>query len=247
MTNPARAGKHILLVEDSAEARAVLVPILDAAGHAVCTAANGHEALDYLRSHPPPDLILLDLVMPVMNGWELRAAQRVDPRLARVPVVVLSGVAALAAEVDTLGDVGYLQDPVAPETLLQTVDRFARPRKPGVLVVEDEPAVLTMLERLLRHHGFAPVLAGNSHAALAAFRQHYGAIDLVLLDVQMPAPDGPATLAALRQIDPYVRAVFMSGNTGGYTADALLALGALRVLGKPFANLAEDLWALVAP
>jgi two-component system, OmpR family, response regulator len=107
----------------------------------------------------------------------------------------------------------------------------------GVLVVDDEPAILTMLDFAFRYHAFAVRRAGGGEEAVRAYRRHHGTIDVVLLDVQMPGMDGPQTLLALREIEPGVRCVFMSGHLGPYTAEQMLALGAARVLSKPFSSL----------
>ncbi|MDB5306735.1 MAG: cheY 2 [Gemmataceae bacterium] len=106
-----------------------------------------------------------------------------------------------------------------------------------VLVADDEPALLAMLDFALRFHGFAVRRAAGGEAAVRAFGRHRRTVDVALLDVQMPGMDGPRTLAALREIDPAMRCVFMSGDTGPYTAEQLLALGAVRVLPKPFAGI----------
>src|SRR5207249_387698 len=80
----------VLVVEDDFDLRDALVPILEYEGHRVVSAANGREALDWLHAMPPPSLILLDLMMPVMNGEEFRAEQLRDPALASIPGVILS-------------------------------------------------------------------------------------------------------------------------------------------------------------
>jgi DNA-binding response OmpR family regulator len=105
---------------------------------------------------------------------------------------------------------------------------------PEVLVVEDEAAVGDMLELALRQSGFTVRLAGNGRQAQEVFGRHGDTIDVVLLDVQMPELDGPGTLAALRRVKPSVQVVFMSGDTGRYSEQELLALGAARVFHKPF-------------
>jgi CheY-like chemotaxis protein len=110
-----------------------------------------------------------------------------------------------------------------------------RPR-PLVLVVDDDPFVLAMLEAALRGHGLAVETAPCGEAAMSRFLARPA--DVVLLDVTMPGTDGPATLAALRALDPAVPCVFMSGHPGPYTAEELLALGAAAVVGKPFRSLA---------
>jgi CheY-like chemotaxis protein len=78
------------VVEDDREQRETLCAMLDLEGFDQAEAANGREALDYLNEFRAPCLILLDLEMPVMNGWVFRARQLADERLARIPVVVVT-------------------------------------------------------------------------------------------------------------------------------------------------------------
>jgi CheY-like chemotaxis protein len=80
----------VLVVEDHADARESLALLLEQTGYAPATAADGLEALEYLRSSPPPCLILLDLMMPRMDGLSFLAEQAKDPRLAGIPVAILS-------------------------------------------------------------------------------------------------------------------------------------------------------------
>ena len=103
-----------------------------------------------------------------------------------------------------------------------------------VLVVEDEDAIRRLLDVAFRRHGLDVLLAATGDEAVAIYREHRDAIAAVLLDVRMPDLDGPATLAALRAVDPGVRAGFMSGNTGKYTTDDLFRAGAGFVIAKPF-------------
>lgn len=103
-----------------------------------------------------------------------------------------------------------------------------------VLVVDDEDGVLGLLDFALRSHAFTVRAAIDGARAVELYRQHKATVAVALIDVQMPHMDGPATLAALRAITPDLRCVFMSGHTGRYTADELLAMGADRVMQKPF-------------
>ncbi len=111
-------------------------------------------------------------------------------------------------------------------------------RLPMILVVDDEPFIVSLLAAALGQHGFDVRTAASGDQAVEVYLR--GGFDLVLLDVRMPDPwDGPATLAALQTADPMVRAAFMSGSTGGYTDEELLALGSVRLFSKPFLCLAE--------
>jgi CheY-like chemotaxis protein len=92
-------------------------------GFAAAAVANGQEALEYLRSAPQPNIILLDLMMPVMDGWEFRRRQQADPDIARVPVVVLSALdPARAAVVDAAA---FLKKPLDFDRLLKLVRDYA--------------------------------------------------------------------------------------------------------------------------
>jgi CheY-like chemotaxis protein len=110
---------------------------------------------------------------------------------------------------------------------------------PGVLVVEDTADVRQLLGFALPQLGSPVWLADGGREAVRLYQEHRQEIGVVLLDVRMPDLDGPATLAALQELDPAVRVVFMTGHTGPYTAEELLALGAARVLEKPFGSLVE--------
>lgn len=116
--------KRVLVVEDDAALRETVAEILADAGYEVSSAGNGVEALasaDVER----PDLILLDLMMPTMNGWQFRAAQRQRPALAQVPVIVLSACTDLEGE-PSLGDVAALfAKPLDIGELLAGIRRYA--------------------------------------------------------------------------------------------------------------------------
>jgi CheY-like chemotaxis protein len=117
----AHAGKNLLLVEDDADTRDALSQELRSAGYTVHSAANGQEALGQLRAGPPPDLIVLDLMLPGMNGWEFRAQQRRDPVLAAIPVVVVSAIPDVRHSASGLEAAAYLQKPIVGDELLAAV------------------------------------------------------------------------------------------------------------------------------
>jgi CheY-like chemotaxis protein len=238
------ATRHILLVEADPVSRAHLAKLLAADGDVVATAANANEALAHLRTNSPPSLVVLDSGLTCCNSHDLRNLQRADARLARVPLLVLGD---RRDERERAGDFNCLNRPVDPNALRAAVKRLARPRQPQILVVDDEPALLLMLERALRYYGFFPRVVRCGDAAIGVYEQHADEIDVVLLDVEMTPVDGPQALVALRTINPHVQAVFMSGGMGKYSAEELLARGAEYVFAKPLeiAELIRRLWDLV--
>lgn len=115
---------HILVVDDDAAIRDVVVDILEMSDYRVKTAANGAEALDHIQRDQPA-AVLLDLMMPVMDGWEFLRRCRRLACCARVPVVVMSAAHDAAVAADQLGAQAYLSKPFDMDTVLKVVGRFA--------------------------------------------------------------------------------------------------------------------------
>ena len=112
---------RILVVDDDADMRDGLAEVLANEGYVVATAANGQVALDLMRRGPLPDLVLLDLMMPVLDGLGFRAQQKSDPVLAHVPVVVITASGHLL-EVSKRRDFdACIAKPVHLDHLLSTV------------------------------------------------------------------------------------------------------------------------------
>jgi CheY-like chemotaxis protein len=123
----------VLVVEDDFDLRDALVPILEYEGHRVVSAANGREALDRLHDMTPPSLILLDLMMPVMNGQDFRAEQLRDPRLAGIPVVVVSAHPKAEEQAARMGAIGCLKKPFDVADLIELVRRGSDTRVAATL------------------------------------------------------------------------------------------------------------------
>ncbi len=109
--------RSVLVVEDDEDIRAAIAEILEGEGYDVAIAANGSEAIDELQHIRRPCLILLDLMMPVMNGHEFLARMRDTPRMQRVPVLVLTAVSSEPPP----GARGLLRKPFIVEELLDAV------------------------------------------------------------------------------------------------------------------------------
>jgi CheY-like chemotaxis protein len=112
--------KRILVVEDDSITSGAVKMVLEWEGYCVDCAANGREALNHLRqSEEKPSLILLDVMMPVLDGHQFREEQKRDPALDSIPVVVVS-----AADLDSSLDAsGHIHKPFQPEELLEAIHR----------------------------------------------------------------------------------------------------------------------------
>lgn len=116
---------RILVVDDDAGIRDMLTQVLEDEGYGVTTAADGQIALSQLRQgSSPPCLILLDLMMPVMNGVQFRSEQQQDPWLASIPVVVISAHLSGRQRAHTVQAADYLEKPVDLPKLLDIVARY---------------------------------------------------------------------------------------------------------------------------
>jgi len=121
----------ILVVEDDGATRELLQMSLELEGYAVELATNGADGWRRLRSSLPPRVVLLDIMMPEMDGAELLSLIRADPRLARLPVIVISAFGAMASVASSLAH-EYVPKPFDLDTLLATIARYcAAPLAPA--------------------------------------------------------------------------------------------------------------------
>lgn len=110
----------VLIVEDDRDTREMLGRFLELEGFDVQTAANGELALKVLQDEERPSVIILDLMMPVMNGWQFRVAQQSDPNLSQIPVVVVTA-AGVREDIPAINADGWLSKPVDFDRLLATI------------------------------------------------------------------------------------------------------------------------------
>jgi len=113
--------QDILIVEDEPALRGMLAELLSSRGYSVATCGNGEEAISFLSENVPPRLILLDLMMPVMSGWELRDNMLSNPKWRDIPVAVVS---ALDDVPRTLKFVAYIGKPIDVGRLFAVVTEY---------------------------------------------------------------------------------------------------------------------------
>jgi two-component system chemotaxis response regulator CheY len=117
----------ILIVDDDIDVRRSLSDFLEDEGYSVAAASNGRIALDLLRGGVRPALILLDLMMPGMDGWDFRQAQLEDPALASVPVVIVTASGFSAEAINRqFAPAAFVSKPIQPTMLLEAIDRSLR-------------------------------------------------------------------------------------------------------------------------
>lgn len=198
------AGRRgaVLVVEDDPSAVRLLRAYLEPEGFTVRVATDGEHGLSDARAEAPT-AILLDVLLPGIDGWEVLRRLKADPALRDIPVVMITVV----DEKDVglaLGAVDYLVKPIDRDALLASLGRLTltaavQTRTVRILTVDDEPAALEALEATLRPAGFEVIRAGGGKIGVEVARAERP--DLVICDLVMPDLDGFGVVGELKS-DP---------------------------------------------
>lgn len=249
------------MIEDNPTNLQLALYLLQAFGHTVHAARDGVEGIEMAQQHQP-DLILLDIHMPKMDGYQVATRLRQDPRCGRIPIV---GVTALAMVGDrekllTSGFDGYISKPIEPESFVDKVQSFLRVPPPGgqsslatavaavqqksspvataqrgtLLFVDNSPTNLQLARSILEPHGYKVISAPNVQEGMELART--ARPDLIVSDVHMPDQDGYALIRLVRSDSELCHTpfVFLSSTVSSVRErERALAQGAARFLCRP--------------
>ena len=194
------ADSTILVIEDDPSSIALLTLHLQGAGFAVAVARDGAEGLEMAQQIRPAGIVL-DLLLPKVDGWDVLARAKADPALREIPIVVVSMMDERGRGF-ALGATDYLLKPIDAATLLGTLRRVIRTigglaaDTITVLAVDDDPMAVELLRASLEPAGFAVLTAGGGSEGLEMAR--LAQPDLIILDLMMPDVDGFTMVEALR-------------------------------------------------
>lgn len=222
------ATPRILVIDDDPMVQQLLLRELQSEGFEVLTAADGIKGLDLARSAAPA-AIVLDLLLPRIDGWSVLGTLKSDPAVAGIPVILLS-VEEQRARGLSLGAFEYLIKPVEPERLVEVVRRAIAPGNGDILIVDDDPDVRTTVSRRLREEGFGTKEAASGEAALAALRM--AVPSLIILDLVMPGLDGFAVLQRVRERGLTVPVLIVTGKDLTVRERETLQQGLVHVIHK---------------
>lgn len=116
--------KTILIIEDDEYIRDSLAELLETEGYTVNVAFNGEEGMNALRTQGKPSLILLDLMMPIKDGFQFREEQLQDPSFSQIPVVIMSAHGNIKENRERTGALAYLKKPIDIDEVLKTVEKY---------------------------------------------------------------------------------------------------------------------------
>src|SRR6516164_7715334 len=195
-TEPATGpGPTVVVVEDDRRSFDLLRAHLEAANVRVVGARDGEEGLDTVRRLSPAGVIL-DILLPGIDGWEVLAQLKADPRTAPIPVIVVSMLDERGRGC-ALGAAEYLVKPVDKEQLLAAVYRaVAMPERKTVVAIDDDPLAIELARANLEPAGWTVLGAASGQEGLALIRERQPSV--VLLDLLMPGMNGFEVVEALR-------------------------------------------------
>jgi len=232
----------ILVADDEPMVREALKKILETEGYDVCEAVNGKDACEAV-SRDLPDLVLLDAMMPVMDGFEVLKVLRNNPDTTNLPVVMLTSTPAAVGEQTALefGVAHYVSKPWRAD-ILQAAVRMAlrearnqrRTESTKILLADDEPLVREALKQILENEGYDVYVAADGKDACEAVSRNLP--DLVLLDVDMPIMNGFEVLKVLRNNpDTFNLPVVMLTSTPAADGEqTALDFGVAHYVSKPW-------------
>jgi two-component system, cell cycle sensor histidine kinase and response regulator CckA len=228
------AGEIILLVEDDDGIRGLARQVLEEHGYRVVEAASAKEAFRVAGLSPVVDLLLTDIVMGGMNGYEL--ANQLSVLRPGMKILYMSGYSETGVVQQGMLEPGlnFLAKPFQPRELLWRIgEMLAKRAVPAtLLIVDDDARVRGLLATLLESEGYSVSQASNGKEALA--RCHEALPDLVITDLVMPEQEGLETIHAICREWPHLPVIAISGAFGGAYLDFAKKLGADAVLRKPF-------------
>ena len=194
---------YVLIVDDDPDIREGIVAVLETNDYRLSTASNGIECMQLIRDEIP-DLLILDMLMPRMDGFAVIRELRSDPDLAGIPVIILTTVIEDAAyrryelETGVAMDVSnYIEKPAPPDELLRRVSAIVD--QPYIIVADDDPDIVEAISTVLESRPYNVAVARDGEQCLEMIRKR--SPDLLLLDLLMPRMDGFAVIREL-QSDP---------------------------------------------
>jgi signal transduction histidine kinase/DNA-binding response OmpR family regulator len=247
------AGRHLLVVDDNATNRRILIKLLERWGMTVRATGSPREALDWVLGGGRFDLAIVDLHMPELDGLTVATAIQASEAGATTPVVILSSLGGHERTSEAVA--AFLIKPVKPSSLHDTlatvlagqatsvpvrsagtgIDRDLGARHPlRILLAEDNPVNQKLALRLLERMGYRADVAGNGLEAIRAIEG--SRYDIVLMDVQMPELDGLESTRRIRRRWPGAagpRIVAMTANAMEGDREACLAAGMDDYISKP--------------
>jgi len=190
-----------LVIDDQPSACQLIVRIAEQAGYRVKTASDGEKGLAAIRANNP-SVVLLDLAMPKVDGWDVLAEARSDPAIEHIPVVVVSVNDDESKSVEA-GAIDHLTKPVSPSQVSEVLQLYSGRRSGRILIAEDHEATARLYRRGLEQTGYTVEIVANG--TLAAKRLGESRFDIVVTDLNMVGGSGFDLIKVITAMEPDLR------------------------------------------
>ena len=263
-TNKPTTAKTIMIVDDSTALRRTMALTLEKQGYRVIQKKDGREALDGFRNNPDLDLIICDVEMPTMNGFEFLGMRRRDSNLSQVPTFMLTSRSGAKHRnlAKQLGADGYFTKPYIEQEFVAEINKILvnnnspkekqpninRYQKKTILVIDDSSALRGTLSLALENNGYR-VLQGRDGAEGLELLRNNPDLDLVICDVEMPNMNGFEFLTARRQEPNLLKipVIMLTSRSSEKHRSLANSLGANGYFTKPYVQekFLEDINSLI--
>lgn len=211
---------RILIIEDNPANVELMAFLLAAYGHTPISAPDGARGVAAARAERP-DLVACDVNLPGMNGFEVLAVLKAEPRLAGVPVLAVTALAMAGDREKVLaaGFDGYISKPIEPESFVAELEAFLAPPaasgapregQPTVLLVDDDPFMLAVLGEMLADEPYRVLSAASGEEGLELLRRE--AVEVILCDQSMPGMSGTEMLSRAATLYPHTVRLMLTGQ-----------------------------------
>jgi len=227
---------RVLVVDDDTVSLKLVVSILEKNNLETVPKVSGKEAMNYLQKGEQVDLIISDVMMPGIDGFQLLRFVKTDRRLRRIPVILCTTLNDKRSVIQgrELGVTDYIVKPVDAKVLLSKVQKALEAIPGAILVVDDESLIRNLLSQIIQREGYEVLTTDSAGDALELMESKKVAV--VLSDIKMPKMNGLELLATIKKKYPKTPVLLMTGHAGEYPKDDVLAAGADGYITKPFRN-----------
>lgn len=181
-------------------------------------------------------LVLCDILMPEQDGFDLLRFMKDNLRFSHIPAIMITVLHDKESVIKSLklGAKDYIAKPIEAELLLSKIQNVLETGVGTILIVDDDELMLNLLERIIQQERYKTLTAQSANAGLELLKS--SRVDLVISDIVLPGMDGLEFLVQIKDKYPHIPVVMITGHSGMYEKDDVIASGADGFITKPFHN-----------
>lgn len=226
----------ILVVDDEPVARRLMGAILRKHGFETVELASGKEAVDFLQGSGHASLIVSDVLMPDMDGFDMLRFLRSDERFKKIPVILVTALNDTESVMKgvELGAQDYVSKPVSAPRLVAKVEKILSRERARVMVVDREAAMRDAVVQIVQRVGFSALEVASAEEALALLKTNQ--VAAIIADSDLGRTTGVQLLKQVKKDHPQLPIVLVAGTSEAFSARQLMLAGADAFITKPFHN-----------